>query len=229
MRSSLIIILSLMLCCSLPARAQQGDDQEQLGMAIEYFTSGKYHEALLIFQRLDKQYKLNDRFRAYIGLCHYYEWEYKEAAKYLDEVLPRLEALAPKERSVYYYTDAESHFLLEQYDEAIPLYEHVLLLGYDRDKGDVFYRLGFCYMFKEKWQEAADNFTAARDYYLKFRNTDDLSARMAQIERMIQGCKANIDEDKDEDENENVNDKENVSPSYSYPQNTEASDPLPNQ
>lgn len=221
------IILALLLSHTITGMAQRTDnDTEQLGMAIEYFTSGKYHEALLIFQRLDKQYKLNDRFRAYIGLCYYYEWEYKLAAKYLDEVLPRLEGLAPKERSVYYYTDAESHFLMEEYEVAIPLYEHVLLLGYERDKGDVFYRLGFCYMFQGKWQEAADNFTAARDYYLQFRNTNDLTARLAQIERMIEGCKNNDNDN--ENINDNVNDNENVNPSYSHPQNSEASDPLPN-
>lgn len=217
MRTSLVItLLSLLLTGSTPALAQRGDDSEKLGMAIEYFTSGKYHEALLLFQRLDKEYKLNNRFRAYIGLCYYYEWDYKNATKYLDELLPQLEGLAPKERSVYYYADAESHFQLSQYKEAIPLYENVLLLGYERDKGDVFYRLGFCYMFNEYWQNAADNFKAAKDYYLRFRNITDLEARLAQIERMILGCEAN------------GNDNGNVIPSDSHPQSTEASDPSQN-
>lgn len=224
MRRLFTITLSLLLSFSMPALAQQAGDTEKLGMAIEYFTSGKYHEALLIFQRLDKQYKLNDRFRAYIGLCHYYEWEYKEAAQYLDEVLPQLEGLAPKERSVYYYTDAESHFMMEEYEAAIPLYEQVLLLGYDRDKGDVFYRLGFCYMFQEKWLDAADHFTAARDYYTRFRNINDLEARLAQIERMIEGCEANGKENENGNDNEN-NSELNANPSYSHPQNSEASDP----
>lgn len=85
----------------LPAQAQPSDpDPVQLDKAIAYFTSAKYHEALLIFQRLDKRYKLNDRFRAYIGLCYYYEWDFKSAAQYLDEVIPRLGMLAPHERSV---------------------------------------------------------------------------------------------------------------------------------
>ena len=72
--------------------------------ALEYFTSAKYHEALLIFQRLDKEYKLNERFKAYIGLCYYHDWDYETAAKYLEDAMPKLEVFAPHERSVYYYT-----------------------------------------------------------------------------------------------------------------------------
>lgn len=66
-----LIALAMLLSTALPIRAQQQDpDPVLLDKAIEYFTSAKYHEALLIFQRLDKQYKLNERFRAYIGLCY---------------------------------------------------------------------------------------------------------------------------------------------------------------
>ena len=88
-------------------------DSEELGKALEYFTAAKYHEALLIFQRLDKTYKLNNRFKAYIGLCYYNEWDYETAAKYLDKAIPQLEAFAPRERSVYYYAAGESHFNLK--------------------------------------------------------------------------------------------------------------------
>ena len=119
--------LLLTLFLALPVSAQQKHaDTEKLGMALEYFASGKYHEALLLFQRLDKAYKLNARFRAYIGLCYYHEWEYDKACQYLDELIPQLSALAPHERSVYYYAAAESHFNLQQYEAAIPYYEQVL-------------------------------------------------------------------------------------------------------
>ena len=50
----LIITLLLCLTTSIPAFAQKSKDAEELGKALEYFTSAKYHEALLIFQRLDK-------------------------------------------------------------------------------------------------------------------------------------------------------------------------------
>ena len=72
----LIITLLLFLTCSVSASAQKSKDAEELGKALEYFTSAKYHEALLIFQRLDKEYKLNERFKAYIGLCYYHDWDY---------------------------------------------------------------------------------------------------------------------------------------------------------
>ena len=113
-----------MLCMSvLSLSAQKSKDSEDLGKALDYFTSQKYHEALLIFQRLDKAYQLNPRFKAYIGLCYFNEWDYEMAAKYLDNAIPRLDAFAPHERSVYYYTAGESHFNMKQYEKAIPLYE----------------------------------------------------------------------------------------------------------
>ena len=52
--------------------------------------------------------------------------------------MPKLEVFAPHERSVYYYTTAESKFNLKQYKEAIPYYEKTLTVCYEREKGDVY-------------------------------------------------------------------------------------------
>lgn len=99
-----LLLASLLMVFAIGAAAQQTQpDTEQLGKALEYFQDGKYHESLLIFQGLDKRYKLNPRFRAYIGLCYYKEWNYKKAVEYFDRVLPLLGGLAPHELSVYYY------------------------------------------------------------------------------------------------------------------------------
>ena len=194
MKTVLRIILLTFLFV-LPAAAQQKhEDTEKLGKALEYFASGKYHEALLLFQRLDRDYKLNARFRAYIGLCYYYEWEYDKACKYLDELIPQLDALAPHERSVYYYAAAESHFHQQQYKEAVPYYEKVLNVCYEREKGDVFYRMGFCYMFLDQWANARDCFQSSENYYVRFRNTPDLNARLSQLTKMIKGCEKNMPE-----------------------------------
>ena len=76
----IITTFLLFLTTSIPLSAQKSKDAEELGKALEYFTSAKYHEALLIFQRLDKEYKLNERFKAYIGLCYYHDWDYVAAA-----------------------------------------------------------------------------------------------------------------------------------------------------
>lgn len=190
-----LIALAMLLSTALPIRAQQQDpDPVLLDKAIEYFTSAKYHEALLIFQRLDKRYKLNERFRAYIGLCYYHEWEYKKAAQYLDEALPALAVLAPHERSVYHFAAAESHFLMQQYKEATPHYEFALALCYDREKAEINYRLGLCYMFAEKWKMARNYFAAAQLFYQKYRNVDNVEARWAQATKMRAGCQAKIDE-----------------------------------
>ena len=167
-------------------------DKDQLGMAIEYFQSGKYHEALLIFEKLDKEYELNARFHAYMGVCCYYEWLYEDACRYLDEAIPQLDAFAPHERSVYYYCNGESHFQLHQYKEAIPYFERALTVCYENEKGDIHYRLGLCRMFAEEWQEAHDHYQKALDNYLTYRDTPEMRARIHQTAHMMKGCESHL-------------------------------------
>ena len=184
------------LCLSILSVSAQTTDPDPilLDKAVAYFNSEKYHEALLIFQQLDKRYKLNDRFRAYIGLCYYNEWEYKSATKYLDEVTPRLTMLAPHERSVYYFANAESHFQLQEYKLAIPFYEQALAVCYDNEKGEIYYRLGLCYMFGEEWEKARDAYAHCEEFFRKYRSIPDVEARLTQAINMRKGCQAKINE-----------------------------------
>lgn len=175
----------LLFTASLPVSAQ-ASDSERLGMALEYFQSQKYHEALLLFRKLDGKYKLNPRFRAYIGVCYYYEWDYAKTTEYLDSVIPRLHAFSPQERSLYYYIDAESHFNLQQYGKALPLYNEMLTLCRDNEKPDAFYRIGFIHVFRKEWLAALDNLQSALVYYRQHRPNE--TARIAQIRNMINGC-----------------------------------------
>lgn len=185
------LLSSIILACLTlaPAAAQGGGkaDTQKLGMALDYFAGGKYHEALMMFLKLDKKYKLNPRFKAYIGICYYHEWEYAEACKYLDEAIPELDVYSPDERSVYYNAAAESHFELSQYDKAVPLYEKLTLVCRPKEKGDALFRLGFCYLFKEDKDKAAEYFKSALAYYNQFPRKDRAS-RISQLENMIKGC-----------------------------------------
>ena len=62
MRRALFSIIAFALCLSMLSwRAphdEKPSDSELLGKAIEYFQSGKFHEALLLFDKLDNRYKL---------------------------------------------------------------------------------------------------------------------------------------------------------------------------
>lgn len=122
-------------------------DAEQLARALDYFSSEKFHECLILLQPLNRRYKLNPRYRAYLAVCLYYEWEYAEAIRLFDEVIPQLQGLAPHELSLYYWMDAESYFALQQYDRALPLYGKMLPLCRDNEKPDAYYRMGFCHLF----------------------------------------------------------------------------------
>lgn len=183
-------------------------DAEQLARALDYFSSEKFHECLILLQPLTKRYKLNPRYRAYLAVCLYYEWEYDEAVKLFDEVIPQLQGVAPHELSLYYWMDAESYFALQQYARALPLYEKMLPLCRDNEKPDAYYRMGFCHLFAaessgasekasgssessgssaEERKKAKECFELSLEGYLKYRNTPNEKARIAQIRHMI-GC-----------------------------------------
>ena len=132
-------------------------DAEQLARALDYFSSEKFHECLVLLQPLNRRYKLNPRYRAYLAVCLYYEWEYAEAIRLFDEVIPLLQGVAPHELSLYYWMDAESYFALQQYDRALPLYEKMLPLCRDNEKPDAYYRLGFCHLFAAESSEASSS------------------------------------------------------------------------
>lgn len=181
-------------------QVKKGDrkaDAEQLARALDYFASEKFHECLVLLQPLNKRYKLNPRYRAYLAVCLYYEWEYAEAIRLFDEVIPLLQGLAPHELSLYYWMDAESYFALQQYDRALPLYEKMLPLCRDNEKPDAYYRMGFCHLFAaessgssaEERKKAKECFELSLEGYLKYRNTPNEKARIAQIRHMIGGLK----------------------------------------
>lgn len=178
----LVFALFLTLCSLCPTSV----DTEMLGKALDYFQGGKFHESLLLFEKLDKKYKLNPRFRAYMGVCYYYDWDYEKACEYLDSMIPQMTPFAPHERSVYYYSNAESHFNLGQYEEAKAYYEQMLNVCYDNEKSDGLYRLGYCYLFTEDSLTAYEYFSSALEYYRQFRMNDQQS-RIAQLDRMVKG------------------------------------------
>lgn len=191
-----MVTLFLLPVSALPVSAQKSKspDTEKLGKALDYFTSGMYHESLLLFKALDKEYTLNARFHAFMGLCYYYEWDYQQACTYLDEAIPKIESLAPHERSVYYFANAESHFNLEQYAEAIPFYEQHIMVCYPNEKADSFYRIGFCYMFHEEWANACENFESALSYYTQHPEVKSARSRIPQLKTMIEGCREKLQE-----------------------------------
>ena len=201
------------------------EDAEQLARALDYFSSEKFHECLVLLQPLNRRYKLNPRYRAYLAVCLYYEWEYAEAIRLFDEVIPLLQGLAPHELSLYYWMDAESYFALQQYARALPLYEKMLPLCRDNEKPDAYYRMGFCHLFAAESSEASSSekvsgssesseasekfsgssesseasnverkkakecFELSLEGYLKYRNTPNEKARIAQIRHMLGGLK----------------------------------------
>ena len=84
LRSTVLCGLFIVMPAMLHAQTGKAEDTRKLERALDYFSGQKYHEALLLLAALDRQYALNPRFKAYLGMCYYHEWEYDKACLYLD-------------------------------------------------------------------------------------------------------------------------------------------------
>lgn len=191
-----LIVMMLIFITMLPAEGQNAiqkkRDSQQLGFAISYFQGGKYHEAKLILQRLDKKYQLNPRFRAYLGVSYYYDQEYEQATNCLDSVIPQLQAFDPQELSFYYYADGESYFTLGKYGQAAPLYDQAQARCHEDEKAKICYRLGLCYTFLKQWYKALDALQSALVYYQQYQPQE--KANIAEIRNLISACCAEINQ-----------------------------------
>ena len=185
---ALMIIIKLMLAFLFVlfsnSAASQNLNESRLARAVEYFQSGKYHEALLLFETLNKEFQLNPRFIAYLGVCYFYEKNYKDAANTFLHVLPLLENFAPHERSVYFYCAAESNYQLANYIESIGLFERQSLLCYDNECGDAFFRIGECYNFLGNIENSKEYFLQAIAYYSKFNTKDKLHKTKNEMKKL---------------------------------------------
>ena len=161
-------------------------------MHLEYFQSQKYHEALLIFQRLDQSYKLNARYKAYIGLCYYYDWDYKKATEYFDPSCPNSACWLPRSGRSTIMRTGRATSSWATTTRRILLFQSALALCHDRDKGDSWFRFGFCYYFLQQPALAQRCFLVAEYYYATFRNSPDLQARRQQMAHMMRGLRPEI-------------------------------------
>ena len=166
--------------------SQRSKDKDMLGKALDYFGGGKYHEAGILFTKLQEKYELNPRFKAYLAVCHFQEQEYEKATMVMDEVLPELTPFSPHELSFYYYAAAESHFQLEQYDTAMIFFQKTLPLCHNDEKGDILFRIGFCHLFLSEEDKAKEDFAEAVKMFRTYNRSDKTKkARAAQTEIML--------------------------------------------
>ncbi len=185
MRQFLLFTLLLLFSPAQSFAQQSEEDKEQLAHAIEYFNAEKYQESAVIFRRLNDKYKLNSRYVAYLALCEYHLWNYPEAAKIFDEIMPDLQAYSPQEQNVYLYAAADSHFQLQQYPQAVRYHELSLTLCSLKEKADIYYKLAFCHLLQDNTSTALMHFRQALQNYQQHPTGRDDSARITQITKMV--------------------------------------------
>lgn len=192
LRYAMKMILVLMMALPATAMAAGSADVDLLSRAIEYYQGGKYHESIVAFERLRRDYNLNPRFTAYLGMSYYKEMQYEEAVECLRQSLPELQAYSPHERAVYTYSCAESLFHLERYTESIKYYEQALPLVSGNDKGDVLFHNAFAhYLTQGDTDEVVRLFSEALEAYKSSTDTATSLqvARLRQTETMLRGLK----------------------------------------
>lgn len=183
MRLVNLMLVFVFIIASSSATTPIGNE-DRLSRAVEYFQSGKYHEALLLFRVLNREFQLNPRFIAYTGICYFYERNYKDAASTLIRVMPQLDNFAPHERSIYYYCAAESYYQLTEYTVAIDLFEKQTLLCYNNERGDALLRIGECYNFLGNAANSEEYFLQAISYYGKFNTKEKLLQALNRMKKL---------------------------------------------
>lgn len=179
------------------SNADKAIDTELLGRAVEYYQSEKYHECIITFNKLQKHYKLNPRFMAYLGFCYYKEKQYEEAVKCLKDGIHELKAYSPKEQAVFIYSCAESYFNLQRYEDAITYYRLALPHTEGNDKADILFHTAFSYYLQENFQAAQPLFSEALALYKSNTSSNDELhvARLRQTETMLKGLKKIINQE----------------------------------
>jgi len=181
-----LLIFSLFFLSMVSSFAQgTSEDKENLSRAIEYFNNEKFHEAGLLLRNLNKIYNLNTRFKAYLGVCEYHDWNYTAVTEIFDSIYTELSVYAPLEQNVYYNVAADSHFNLTNYREALKYYELALKVCSKKEKGDLCFKAGFCCYQLKRMSEAKIYFTRSLSYYRMNPTGNDDKARISQIRKML--------------------------------------------
>lgn len=182
----LFILFSLLIV--IPSSAQNtAEDKEKLSRAVEYFNTEKYHEAGLLFRQLNEKYELSPRFKAYLGICEFQDWNYPAVTEIFDSIYTELTVYAPLEQNVYYNAAAESHFNIGNYKDAINYYKLALKVCTDREKADLRYKIGISYLQIKHNNEARINLILAINLYRKNPTGRDDRSRIKQIKKMLRG------------------------------------------
>lgn len=180
------LVLGILATVEFAVGASPATDIRQLEMAVEYFQSGKFHEALLLFRKLDASYSLNKRMRAFMGVCYYYEREYDQAAALLDSLVMSLDVFAPKECLLYYKCCAESHYHLGQYPKAIELYKKGMTISEGKELGYIYSRLAFCWFHLKNIPRMQECLKSAVTIYRAANDTTQLLQIDRDVEKLLQ-------------------------------------------
>lgn len=196
-KALLSVLLCLFVIVASAAPAGKKSPQELLTQATEYFQGGKYHEAIINFEKLQQDYTLTPRYLAYLGFSYYKEGDYEEAAKTLYPLLrdttsqSTLTALSPKEQSIYLYACGESLFHIGQYTSSLDIHTRMLSLVSGCDKGDVLFHIGMAHYLQGNYADAIPPLEEALSLYKTYTTAgDDLhKARLNQIDKMLPGLR----------------------------------------
>ena len=180
-------LLQPSICQTTNGDISKTEAREMLGKATDYFQSGKYHEALLLYRRLDKSYKLSQRTRAFMGVSACYDGDYELACAILDSTLNDMQIYAPSEQAVYCYCDGQCHYALKEYEKAVSAFENHFNLCHPNERTDTLIMLARCHLELGNKYIAAEYLRSAIEYEKMFEPKGS-SEKMQNILRLLELC-----------------------------------------
>ena len=134
---------------------------KQFEFAEHYFDNGDYKRAIGEYHRFIYFFPGDTRgelVRFKIGMSYYKDRNFREAITAFESLIDKYKDTRLSMRSFYKIT--ESRLALNETDSAIAILQHLVALSKDpNDRDKAFYRLGWIYIDRGKWEKARSFFS----------------------------------------------------------------------
>lgn len=153
MKKVSIIILLLTITFTLFAQDKTDDTTEpKQKNGWDHYADGNYEESIKALEEERKVY--TDRINIYVILG----WDYKMLKNYVEMEKISLEGIAIQPSDIRVIRNlAEAYYFQRKWSDAIPLFEKYISYRYNWDDPfiqTVYYYLGICFIYEEKYRKA---------------------------------------------------------------------------
>lgn len=136
MKKIFIIVLTFVLCSVVYAKEADSTDRSVYNQIVYMYSNGFYDSSIHLINQLKEEFpnsSLIEECEFIKGQCLYYQKKYNQALKCFFSVCKNIDNLYYNQSILY---SARSFFMMQEFNEAIPLYEFIVLNGNNFSKND---------------------------------------------------------------------------------------------